>query len=926
VLRVLQKRAEVGLAAALAASVVTLAAQRPASPARPDQSRFTPVTVIQPGELDEPMAFEVLPGGKVYVIERKGALKVYDPATQRTRVVATLPVNTKYTSADGTKKEAEEGLIGITLDPKFAENHFVYMLYAEPAVTKHVLARWELNEFDELVEDSKKVVLEYGTQREVCCHTGGGMTWDRNGNLLITVGDNTGVNFTSHTDERPGKQHWDDQRTAANTNDLRGKILRIHPEPDGTYTIPDGNLFAKDQPGTRPEIFAMGLRNPWRVSVDTATGYVYWGEVGPDSAEDSRNGPRGYDEFNQARKAGNFGWPYFVGDNQAYPVWNYAANQPGEKKDPAAPTNTSVNNTGLKDLPPAMPAFIAYPYALSPEHPILGTGARSATGGPIFHKADRPDAARPFPDYYEGKWLAADLSRGWIMAISMTPNGDFAGIERFAPQYRPIEAIDLKFGPDGDLYVLEYGSNWFRKSEDSKLVRLEYNAGNRAPVAHATASAVGGAAPLKVALSARGSADPDGDKLTYKWSVEPEQGGTARTYTTENVNATFDKRGVYFATLTVTDPAGESAETLISIVVGNTPPSIDIDIAGNKTFFFPDQPLEYSVNVTDKEDGVPTADAVAFSVDHVSDGFDTAWLSQGDAAVDATTRFGVAKALMAQSDCRTCHNVDSKSNGPAWTEVAAKYKDDAAAFDKLAAKIRAGGTGVWGDGNMPAHPGLSVEEARSILDYVMHVTSTEINARPLRGTIPVPAPAAGAQPSGKFIFRAVYTDKGAADLLAHTTERIAVRRSPVVQASSADDSSNMVLRLEGNGAVATMAGKPNGYLVFRNVDLTGIRELRIAATAPAREGFTGGTIEVRVGSLAGELLGSLTVGAAGVTAPTASQIQEAGGAPSPARPAAFGAIKLAAPTGPRDLFIVVRNFSAKPDDMVAALSTITFVR
>lgn len=115
------------LSGALIATSVVLAAQT-AAPAKPDVTRFTPVTIVQPGELDEPMAFEVLPSGKVYIIERKGAFKVYDPATKVTRIVETLPVNTKYFGADGVAKEAEEGLIGLTLDPHFADNHFIYML------------------------------------------------------------------------------------------------------------------------------------------------------------------------------------------------------------------------------------------------------------------------------------------------------------------------------------------------------------------------------------------------------------------------------------------------------------------------------------------------------------------------------------------------------------------------------------------------------------------------------------------------------------------------------------------------------------------------------------------------------------------------------------------------------------------------------
>ena len=124
--------------------------------------------------------------------------------------------------------------MGVITHPDFEKNNWIYMYYADPADKKHVLARWELKN-DKLVDESKKIILEVPTQREECCHTGGGMVFDPQGNLYLTVGNNT-VNppsGTSNLDERPDMENSDDQRTAGNTNDLRGKILRIHPEDDG---------------------------------------------------------------------------------------------------------------------------------------------------------------------------------------------------------------------------------------------------------------------------------------------------------------------------------------------------------------------------------------------------------------------------------------------------------------------------------------------------------------------------------------------------------------------------------------------------------------------------------------------------------------------------------------------------------------------
>src|SRR5690606_28992371 len=148
----------------------------------------------------------------------------------------------------------------------------------------------------------------------------------------------------------------------------------------GNYEIPEGNLFPEGTAKTRPEIYVMGNRNPYRISVDQKTGYLYWGEVGPDANNDSLDtrGPRGYDEINQARKAGFFGWPFFVGDNYAYRGYDYATGQTGERYNPERPENNSPNNTGLQLLPPAQPAFIWYPYAASPDFPQVGTGGRNA--------------------------------------------------------------------------------------------------------------------------------------------------------------------------------------------------------------------------------------------------------------------------------------------------------------------------------------------------------------------------------------------------------------------------------------------------------------------------------------------------------------------------------------------------------------------
>ncbi|RYC68974.1 PQQ-dependent sugar dehydrogenase [Spirosoma sordidisoli] len=939
-------------------------------PAKPDETRFTPVVLAE--DLDEPMVFEVASDGTTFIIERKGALKKYDPVTKSVDLIATIPVNTKYTSAQGRVSEAEEGLMGLALDPKFDQNHWMYLYYAHPTEKKHILTRWEYRN-DKLVENSQKVMLEVPTQREVCCHTGGGMTWDKAGNLYLTVGNNTGNQQAAQTDERPDRSSWDDQGHAGNTNDLRGKILRIHPEADGTYTIPDGNLFPKstaaaDRAKTRPEIYSMGHRNPWRISVDSQTGYIYWGEVGPDATKDSEIGPRGYDELNQARKPGNFGWPWFVGNNQAFPVYDYANKKPLEKKDPTHPVNNSPNNTGLTELPPTAPSFVYYPYAVSEEFPLVGTGSRSATGGPVYRQADFKNAKRPWPAYYEGKWIVTDFSRGWIMAITMDAEGNYQSMERFLPSYHPVEPIDMKFGPDGDLYVLEYGSNWFRKSDNARLVRIEYNSGNRKPIVQASASKPGGKVPLQLTLSADGSRDSDGDPLTYQWKIT-SPGQPARTLTTANPAVTFDKAGVYTATLTVTDAKGAANSQSVRIIAGNEAPTVAVNLASNQTFFFPDQPIQYAVQVTDQEDGSLARSTaapgqisparVAMSIDYTSEGFDYAEVAQRQRSVDASTQYAVAQALINQSDCKVCHQLETKSVGPAFTAIATKYKNDAAAPDRLITKIRQGGVGNWGDVAMPGHPAMSVADARILVNYILHSTEKTFSSLPLQGSYTVKLPE-GDPGKGSVLIRAAYTDrgsqvKGGKPVPAQTAEQMLVLRSPEMDASTAAVIKGADVKAKGMGKGENVIPYQNSYIGFRKLDLTGIRQLELAASAQRREGSAGGTIEVHLNSPTGPLIGTTSLelapevdieklmaqmesgqkppAAGGVNAPAPGAAPKTG-APAAggkgggnfnpfARPPVF--LTLQPTEGVHDVYFVFKNEQAKAIQPLMSVSSIKFL-
>jgi glucose/arabinose dehydrogenase len=191
--------------------------------------------------MGEPMSLAVLPDRTVLHTSRDGRIFSTD-AAGNTKVAGTIPVYT----------HDEEGLQGIAADPGFTTNRWIYLYYAPPLSTPAGdapstgtdadFARWQgynqLSRFtvrtDGTVDlTSEKRMLQVTTDRGMCCHVGGDLDFDAQGNLYLTTGDDTQPwSSSGYTpiDERPGwNWDFDAQRTAGNTNDLRGKLLRIRP-------------------------------------------------------------------------------------------------------------------------------------------------------------------------------------------------------------------------------------------------------------------------------------------------------------------------------------------------------------------------------------------------------------------------------------------------------------------------------------------------------------------------------------------------------------------------------------------------------------------------------------------------------------------------------------------------------------------------
>ena len=835
----------------------------------PDANRFTKVVLTQ--GMDEPMTMDFLPNGRIIIIERKGGVKIFDEETEAMTLVTTIPVNTKYTNKEGRVREAEEGLMGVIAHPDFENNNWIFLYYADPDKPVHVLARWELRDH-ELVESTKTIVLEVPTQRAECCHTGGGMTFDKDGNLYLSVGNNT-VNprsGASNLDERPGYEYSDDQRGPSNSNDLRGKILRIHPEDDGSYTIPEGNLFPEGTANARPEIYTMGHRNPWRVSLDSQTGYLYWGEVGPDANKDSIWGPKGYDEFNQAKGPGFFGWPYFIGNNRPYNALTGFGGEDNNERQYGTPfdvnnvVNNSVNNTGVKELPSPVPAFISYPYGPSPEFPLVGSSGRSATGGPVYREADFVNAERPFPSYYEGKWLIIDFMRDWIMSVTMDEHGDYTSMERFLPEQNFSAAIDMDFGPSGDLYVLEYGDAWFRKNSNSKLVKIEYNAGNRRPIVEATADKLAGAIPFTSQFSSEGTVDHDTydqDALAYSWEVQNANGET-QNYDTPNPSVVFDQAGVYQVALTVTDTKGESNTASFEIVAGNEAPAVAIDFkAANRSFYFGDDAMDYGVSIKDKEDGIITDGAqAAITFDYVPAGFDPIEVAATQSGAELLAVDAVGLNLIESNDCKSCHQYNSKSIGPSYTQVAEKYRDTEENRILLIDRVINGSSGIWGDHAMAAHPELTESHAARMVDYIMGILDKKptIAQLPIDGVLKPSLPQ-GEDGEGVYMLRAAYQDNGAEGAKALSGEAIVALRNPVLFPPFTTISSNTQYLTTPRINYYVLG--PEAHLGFENLDLKNIHQIELYVQAVSRVEAKGGKVEMRLDSPTGKLIAtSNTIG------------------------------------------------------------------
>ena len=287
----------------------------------------------------------------------------------------------------------ERGLLGMAFDPDYANNGYFYLHYTANVGPHGVtrISRFKVSPDPNIAHpDSELVMLEFPQPDPI--HQGGDLEFGPDGNLYCSIGDGGG----------PGDP--DDQGQDATT--LFGTILRIKPEPDSTYSIPPDNPFVNDTTGRRPEIWAYGLRNPFRIGIDPLNGDLWIGDVGQERWEELDHWPGG------DTTGPNFGWSC------------YEANEPflpGRCQD----------SLGL--------VFPVHAYA----HNILGGDACAIIAGEVYRGSRYPRLTGKFlhTDYCHGKLMMTepDGLGGWVDSV-----GYDANLFGFA---------DISAGGDGELFL-----------------------------------------------------------------------------------------------------------------------------------------------------------------------------------------------------------------------------------------------------------------------------------------------------------------------------------------------------------------------------------------------------------------------------------------------------------------------------------------
>jgi glucose/arabinose dehydrogenase len=470
--------------------------------------------------LDEPTQIAWTPDGRMLIAERDGTIWVVPPGSSQV-----LP--TPLIQVPNVETGDERGLLGLTVDPQFAQNGYVYVYYTHSSLHNRV-SRFSVT--GDTAAPGSEFVLWQNPSQSAIWHQGGDIRFGPDGDLYVSVGDHL-QGFT-----------------AQDLDSYNGKILRV--TRDGI--APPDNPFYDGNGPNLDAIWAIGLRNPFRFAIDPATGRLIIGDVGEGSTEEVDIGAPG----------ANYGWPTCEGTCSTPGMTNPIYSYPHNNRD------------------------------------------ASVTAGFVYRGSQ-------FPAEYQGDFFFGDYAQNWIKRLEFNSSGGLGGVQSFEPPDGRLDGpygdiVAIQQGPDGSLWYVDTGP--FQNDNAGSIRRVRNVNANQPPTALASANPTTGQAPLPVAFSSAGSADPEGATITYRWDF-----GDGTTSTQANPAHTYPTSGRYTVRLTTSDGTMEAISDPLAITAGAPPAPRILAPADGSTFRAGDV-IGFSGDATDPEDGAIPASRLSWKI------------------------------------------------------------------------------------------------------------------------------------------------------------------------------------------------------------------------------------------------------------------------------------------------------------------------